>query len=700
MLKNRWTVVFAVAGLATAATGQVMEFVPVSSTGPSTINGNEIVLPAGDVRVQFDAFVSGWGDAPNSPKCGACQVWLLLSSLLGANATPPNPGVDLGYPAQVACATAADCASGGCGAFETGFCNDNQPAYELLNVCLDDMTTPCANGGQCAGTPVCIPNPDFLGAACAPAAATFIDPPEHFAWFMACQGAPVTDTGVAKYMGSVRIDVPGEAAGTYTLALNPSSERSLLNDGNGVLIPGLTRIPGTIRLPLDCNNNGTPDDQDTASGTSPDCNDNEIPDECEDDCNENGRADECDISFQLSSDCNGNGVPDECEPDGDCNHTGALHECDIASGNSSDCDLNGLPDECQTDCNGNGTPDSCDLTGGSADCNGNGIPDECESNGDCDNNGSQDICDVAAGAPDCNFNEIPDECEPDEDCNTNGVRDICDIGAFTEADCNGNNIPDVCDVREGSSPDANSNGVPDECDVVAPAVPFSPHDWQKSRFVSFLPNNDQPVAIKVEWIQRQCGTTGWDCHADADCMLGERCNELGSVHLGWVGEPFDASTLDFSIAPVGTFTSHVVSEPALIDWTAFDVVHIGDCEIAPLHRYALSVTTDPSGELFSDPLFLQTISKADFHFWGDMVGHFDGTAWTPPNGVVGGVDIQAWIFAFLSKPAPHITAVDLHPDVPNFILNVTDLTLVLEGVRGKQYPPLAFDNQGTVAECP
>ncbi|HVP11040.1 MAG TPA: hypothetical protein VMV94_07615, partial [Phycisphaerae bacterium] len=104
----------------------------------------------------------------------------------------------------------------------------------------------------------------------------------------------------------------------------------------------------------DCNNNGVPDEEDIAGGTSQDCNGNGIPDEC-------------DLAAGSSNDCNGNSVPDEC---------------DLAAGSSNDCNGNGIPDECDLaagtshDCNGDSIPDECQLAGD--DCNHNGIPDECD----------------------------------------------------------------------------------------------------------------------------------------------------------------------------------------------------------------------------------------------------------------------------------------------------------------------------------
>lgn len=127
----------------------------------------------------------------------------------------------------------------------------------------------------------------------------------------------------------------------------------------------------------DCNNNGIEDYLDIQNETSIDCDENGIPDECENlpDCNNNGLADAC----EGLPDCNENGIPDECElannPSLDCNNNGILDECDF------DCNFNGIPDDCETftDCNCNGIPDNEDIASGYAeDSNGNGIPDNCD----------------------------------------------------------------------------------------------------------------------------------------------------------------------------------------------------------------------------------------------------------------------------------------------------------------------------------
>ncbi len=71
------------------------------------------------------------------------------------------------------------------------------------------------------------------------------------------------------------------------------------------------------------------------TGTSVDCNNNGIPDECE-----------------TTADCNNDGLLDVCQPDFvDCNDNGVLDSCDIAEATSPDCNMDGIPDECSV-CDG------------------------------------------------------------------------------------------------------------------------------------------------------------------------------------------------------------------------------------------------------------------------------------------------------------------------------------------------------------
>ncbi len=63
----------------------------------------------------------------------------------------------------------------------------------------------------------------------------------------------------------------------------------------------------------DCNDNHVRDSYEIDEGLVEDCNNNDIPDDCETDCNGNGVPDLCDIQESGALDGNGNGVLDACE---------------------------------------------------------------------------------------------------------------------------------------------------------------------------------------------------------------------------------------------------------------------------------------------------------------------------------------------------------------------------------------------------
>ncbi len=85
----------------------------------------------------------------------------------------------------------------------------------------------------------------------------------------------------------------------------------------------------------DCNGNGIPDITDIEHGTSRDCNENLIPDECEPDADGDGVPDDCDMcqGFDDNLDTDGDTIPDGCDicPGGD---------------DRIDTDGDGVPDDC------------------------------------------------------------------------------------------------------------------------------------------------------------------------------------------------------------------------------------------------------------------------------------------------------------------------------------------------------------------
>jgi len=91
-----------------------------------------------------------------------------------------------------------------------------------------------------------------------------------------------------------------------------------------------------------------------------------------------------------------------------------------------------------------------------------------------------------------------------------------------------------------------------------------------------------------------------------------------------------------------------------------------------------------------------TIAKPGARHYGDVVGVGTGDlrplpGFTPPNGVVNVVDVQAYILTVqgTSLPSAHVTWIDLHGEgvgsPPNYVLNVADLQRIKFGFAGQRY---------------
>ena len=218
---------------------------------------------------------------------------------------------------------------------------------------------------------------------------------------------------------------------------------------------------------VDCNGNGTPDEDDVSGGTSTDCNNNKVPDECEADRDEDGLIDGCD-------NCRDNVNPDQADADED----GVGDVCDECPGrdDTADCDENGTPDCLQiesgegTDCDHSGTMDSCELNA-TNDSDGDGVLYICDncplvSNPDQADTDTDDVGDVCDECP-----EEDDKADYDgdgyADCRDgdgDGLRsdeDNCPgIANADQADADGDGVGDPCDARPGQ--DDNAEGYEDD----------------------------------------------------------------------------------------------------------------------------------------------------------------------------------------------------------------------------------------------
>ncbi len=283
-----------------------------------------------------------------------------------------------------------------------------------------------------------------------------------------------------------------------TLVFSSASAGGGLNfakRGEGAVLP-IDVDFGQAVIVFDCNENEVDDSLDISSGTSDDCNTNQLPDECEmTDCNANGVLDVCDVAAKTSEDCNLDGAPDECAMT-DCNTNGTLDSCDIASGASVDCNSNGIPDECDGGCSNSGGGGGGGGGNNPPDADGDGVPDatdncpgtpmgaDVDEHGctcdqlDDDEDGVNNCDDICPGTPD-GGNVDNDGCtdgqrDDDGDGFSNDDDNCPSISNPSQADVDGDGVGNACDncrtnANEDQS-DADADGVGDICDNCANAA--------------------------------------------------------------------------------------------------------------------------------------------------------------------------------------------------------------------------------------
>jgi len=161
---------------------------------------------------------------------------------------------------------------------------------------------------------------------------------------------PLWDGGVWEGIGNVAVDPlfvdargADGVAGTEDDDLRLMRQSPVIDAGDNDAVPPsvTTDIAGDPRIvdadldgvaevdmgayeaprPADCNDNGTPDEDDLAAGTSEDCNGNGIPDECDPDSDGDGRIDACDgcpaDPNKVEPGLCGCGLSDTADADGD-----------------------------------------------------------------------------------------------------------------------------------------------------------------------------------------------------------------------------------------------------------------------------------------------------------------------------------------------------------------------------------------------
>ncbi len=190
----------------------ILKVVPVPAKvgsyppGTTTV-GNEISAFVGGFRAWFEFKISDWDpNGDNIPPLHLWQFGIDGSGFLGANADPPNPGVDLSPPA-IACANNAPCVSAlgepwaECGPF--GTC---APAYvDRIGTAGPDSWCADTGSGFCESADCDVSSPNL----------------RCYSIYPASEVRP--DEGIEYYGATLVLDVPNGAVGRYTVNLSPDN---------------------------------------------------------------------------------------------------------------------------------------------------------------------------------------------------------------------------------------------------------------------------------------------------------------------------------------------------------------------------------------------------------------------------------------------------------------------------------------------
>lgn len=123
---------------------------------------------------------------------------------------------------------------------------------------------------------------------------------------------PLNAADAALFVGAGNVVFTVTAVGFSVASGSGNLISNFQQRASAALTVEYTYVPPFIQ---DCNGNGIVDSTDLANHTSPDCNHNQIPDECEqlgNDCNNNHIPDECDLDSGVLTDLDGDGYPDQC----------------------------------------------------------------------------------------------------------------------------------------------------------------------------------------------------------------------------------------------------------------------------------------------------------------------------------------------------------------------------------------------------
>ena len=257
---------------------------------------------------------------------------------------------------------------------------------------------------------------------------------------------------------------------------------------------------------------------------------------------------------------------------------------------------------------------------------------------------------------------VVEQCDDGIDC----TADSCDAtgrcahapdDSFCPDDglfCNG---AEICDPLAGCANAGNPCAIPgdcseidDHCGCVTPLVQPS-----GSRYLLITPQSpdpDTPMALVVT----------------------PDCPGAGPRYAGAPSGPRNVAVL---FENPSTITRLTPAQWGTVAVTGLDVV--------PDRPYLVQSDCGSTGNpVLSEPALVTT------RIWGDVAGYFNGTSWTPPDGIVQIQDAVAILDGFQGDTAaPPLFLLDSLGCVPDRIIDIVDVVAAIDAFRGRSYAQAA-----------
>lgn len=503
-----------------------MRFVPVASSGTNVIAGNQITITGTPQRVYFELQMSGWAPA----RLTTYQGTLDCSSNTSGSAGTLTPAI-------LVCAGAPDCTA----AIPTGYGTGSSCLTGSPGKCLGGVNKglQCFSNGDCPGSTcgsVC--ENAFINASdtrfALPPPVSVVSATSTFSCATSfastlVSGSPVVDPGTVRYGGTMVVDVPAGAVGTFTIKIDPNEALTFLSDENGQNIP-LTFTPDA-KLVVKCTTNAN-------------CNDNNS---CTaDTCNTGTGVCVNQPNYNVNTECcnpaNGNLTPlpdgNECTGDVCDVQTGQVTHPNLPNGaacgnqNNTQCDL---PDSC----NGSGAClprlQPAGTACGSAtetDCN---HADTCNGSGACLSN--LEPAGTSCGSSSSGPCDAADTCNGQGVCLTNTVANNtpCDDGLFCQDNtvcsngvCQGG-VSHLCEDLLTCTTNV-CNETSNQCEF--PQVAGTCKIDDGGGFVCYLEGALNPTNT-CEACVTSSSTSDWTVLADGTpCNDGNACTGTGRIGIG------------------------------------------------------------------------------------------------------------------------------------------------------------------------